>query len=63
MGARPWLAHTEHDHARALIARANPGDDANALELLARCIARYKELGMDAWAERASGLRAQVTAR
>jgi hypothetical protein len=24
MGARPWLAHTQHDYARMLLARGRP---------------------------------------
>ena len=28
MGARPWLAHTQHDYARMLLVRDGPGDRA-----------------------------------
>ena len=30
MGARPWLAHTQHDYARTLLARDEPGDRERA---------------------------------
>jgi hypothetical protein len=46
MGARPWLAHTQHDYARMLLARGNPEDAARADELLAAAEATYRELGM-----------------
>jgi DNA-binding SARP family transcriptional activator len=54
MGARPWLAHTETDYARMLLARNEPGDATQAAELLGRALATYRELGMDAYAARAS---------
>jgi hypothetical protein len=50
MGARPWLAHTRYDDARALIA----ADESRASELLAKAISTYRELGMVTWAQRAS---------
>ena len=46
MGAKPWLAHTQFQYARVLLAGAAPGDVARARILLddARAIAR--QLGM-----------------
>ncbi len=46
MGARPWLAHTQHEYALVLRERGAPGDDARARELLAACRATYRELGI-----------------
>jgi DNA-binding SARP family transcriptional activator len=46
MGARPWLAHAEHDYAHMLLARAEPRDRERAGELLESAIATYRELGM-----------------
>ncbi len=46
MGARPWVAHTQHDHARMLLARDGPGDRDRALELLASCHRTARQLGM-----------------
>ncbi len=56
MGARPWLAHTQHDYAQLLLARDNAGDHRRALELNRHALATYRELGMDSWAEKASQL-------
>jgi predicted ATPase len=46
MGARPWTAHTQHDYARMLLARNQPGDQEKALELLDLALATARELGM-----------------
>jgi len=56
MGARPWVAHTQHDYARTLLMRDRP-DRARAIDFLAKASATYRELGMALWAERAQGLR------
>ncbi len=46
MAARPWLAHTQFEHARMLLRRGADGDHEQATELLARAQASYRELGM-----------------
>jgi tetratricopeptide (TPR) repeat protein len=46
IGARPWLAHTQEDHARMLLARGNGSDAENAARLLDEAVATYRELGM-----------------
>jgi DNA-binding SARP family transcriptional activator len=46
IGARPWLAHTQEDYARMLLARGNAGDAENATRLLDEVVATYRELGM-----------------
>lgn len=46
MGARPWLAHTQHDYARLLVARGTADDRAKGDALLATALATYRELGM-----------------
>jgi DNA-binding SARP family transcriptional activator len=46
MGARPWLAHTQHDYGRMLLGRRDPGDTERAQELLDHALANYQELGM-----------------
>ena len=53
MGARPWVAHTEHEYALMLIERGGPGDRKRASDLLAKAIAGYRELDMEVWADRA----------
>jgi tetratricopeptide (TPR) repeat protein len=53
MGARPWVAHTQHDHAGMLVRRGTPGDDGRAAELLRAAASGYGELGMTAWQEQA----------
>jgi tetratricopeptide (TPR) repeat protein len=59
MGARPWVAHTQHDHARMLIRRGAPKDESRAGELLQAARHDYKQLGMTGWVESAS---AELTA-
>jgi DNA-binding SARP family transcriptional activator len=47
MGARPWLAHTEHDYARMLQSRDGRGDRERARALLDQARNTYQELGME----------------
>jgi DNA-binding SARP family transcriptional activator len=56
MGARPWVAHTEHDYARMLAARGEPGDRERALELARAALERYRSLEMDSFATEARQL-------
>jgi DNA-binding SARP family transcriptional activator/tetratricopeptide (TPR) repeat protein len=53
MGARPWVAHTQHDYGSMLIRRGDSGDEARAGELLQAAASGYEELGMTTWHERA----------
>ena len=46
MGARPWLAHTECDYARMLLARNGRGDRERAGALLESAMKTYRELGL-----------------
>jgi predicted ATPase/DNA-binding SARP family transcriptional activator len=48
MGARPWVAHTQEDYARMLLARDGPGDSERAGMLLKQAVSGYRELGMQA---------------
>jgi hypothetical protein len=48
MRALPWLAHTQRDYGRMLLARAEPGDRSRAEELLEAAEAIYAGLGMAA---------------
>ena len=54
MGARPWLARTQHDYAGMLLNRNAPHDQENARQLLALALETYRALGMKSWADRAS---------
>jgi tetratricopeptide (TPR) repeat protein len=56
MDARPWLAHSQHEYARMLLARGGPADRDRAAELLTACVSTFRELGMDRWAESAAAL-------
>jgi DNA-binding SARP family transcriptional activator len=47
MGTPPWVAHTEHDYARALLARGTEADEKKAVELLGAALATAQELGME----------------
>jgi DNA-binding SARP family transcriptional activator len=62
MGVRPWLAHTQNDYARMLLARDGPGDRERSQELLDQAHATYRELEMDAYAARASVLIDEIDA-
>jgi tetratricopeptide (TPR) repeat protein len=44
--ARVWVAHTQHDHARLLVARDRPGDRERAAALAAQALATAREVGM-----------------
>jgi predicted ATPase/class 3 adenylate cyclase/DNA-binding CsgD family transcriptional regulator len=55
MGARPWLAHTQHQYARMLLARNQPGDQAKAAVLLDAALATARALGMHALEARLTG--------
>jgi tetratricopeptide (TPR) repeat protein len=56
MGARPWVAHTQHDYAQMLLTRDAPGDREQAVELLDACLSTCGELGLVALEQRASAL-------
>ena len=56
MGARPWLAHTQLDYARMLLARDAPGDKEKAQLLLSQALMTYRELGMQTHAASAAML-------
>ena len=55
-GARPWLAHTQHDYAVMLLARGQPEDRTQAMTLFEEALTTARELGMRA-------LEARLTAR
>jgi hypothetical protein len=44
--ARVWVAHTQHDYARMLVARDRPGDRARAAALAAEALRTAREVGM-----------------
>jgi tetratricopeptide (TPR) repeat protein len=56
MGTRPWVAHTQEDYARTLLARDQAGDHKKAQELIENALTTYRELGMTSWADGASQL-------
>ncbi len=60
MGARPWLARTQHDYAKMLLARDEPGDREKALELLTQALDTAQDLGMKALVERSLALKLQA---
>jgi class 3 adenylate cyclase len=60
MGARPLLAHTQHDYANMLLRRDGPGDREKALELLAQALDTAQELGMKPLIEKALALKLRI---
>lgn len=48
MGARPWVASTQHDFAGMLINRCGAGDNQRGIELLGAALTTCDELGMPA---------------
>jgi class 3 adenylate cyclase/DNA-binding CsgD family transcriptional regulator/tetratricopeptide (TPR) repeat protein len=63
MGARPWLAHTQHEYARMLLARNQPGDREQAEALLDQALGAARKLGMHTLEERITGRLRQTTAQ
>jgi eukaryotic-like serine/threonine-protein kinase len=60
MGARPWLARTQHEYAETLVACGRPEDGGKARELLALSIETYRQLGMRSWEQKACGVQRSV---
>jgi tetratricopeptide (TPR) repeat protein len=56
IGARPYLARSQHEYARMLIERNDPGDKEKAKTLLTEATATYRELGMPTFLEKAEEL-------
>jgi hypothetical protein len=56
MGARPWVAHAQHDLAAMLLARGGTGDRNRASAVLGEAVTTYRELSMETWASRAAAL-------
>ncbi|NQU07290.1 MAG: tetratricopeptide repeat protein, partial [Candidatus Abyssubacteria bacterium] len=56
VGARPYLARSQHEYARMLIERNASGDKEKARTLLTETIATYRELGMPSFLEMAEAL-------
>jgi len=57
IGTRPWVAHTQHDYARTLLARGHPGDREKALGLLGRALDTADALGMKGLVSKALALK------
>jgi DNA-binding CsgD family transcriptional regulator len=60
LGARPWLAHTQHDYATMLLRRDQPGDHEKAAALLDTALATARELGMRALEARLTSQQEQT---
>jgi len=56
MEAAPWLAHTQFDYAKMLLARRAAGDEERAISLLEQALQTCRRLGMTFLAEKASRL-------
>jgi DNA-binding NarL/FixJ family response regulator len=52
MGAKPWLAHTQHAYARMLLRRGHPDDADKAAVLLTAALGISRAIGMPALEER-----------
>ncbi len=60
VGARPFLARSQHEYARMLIDRDESGDKEKAKEFLSDAIATYREIGMPTFLENAEELLEKV---
>jgi tetratricopeptide (TPR) repeat protein len=60
MGARPWVAHTQHDYAKMLLGRDTPGDRERASELLREASATCDDLAMVALGSKVTELVASL---
>lgn len=63
MGAKPWLAHTQHEYATMLLARNQPGDREHALALLDEALCTSRALGMQALEQRVITLQARASSQ
>jgi len=61
MGARPYLAHTQHEYANMLLARGQTGDHDKAAALLDQALATARELGMSALENKAASLKLRTS--
>jgi tetratricopeptide (TPR) repeat protein len=57
LGARPWLAHTQHQYAEMLLARGQAGDRDKAMVLLDEALKTARELQMQLLIQRVEALR------
>ena len=57
-----WTAHTQHDYARMLLARGQPGDHDDARALLREALAAAQELGLETLADKARLLKLRTRA-
>src|SRR5262249_22152007 len=57
MGARPWLAQTQHDYAAMLLKREAAGDHTKASSLLGTALEAAETLGMTLLVEKSRALR------
>jgi tetratricopeptide (TPR) repeat protein len=60
MRARPWVARTQHDYAKMLLARGAPGDRERALDLLQQALDAAQEMGMKKVIEDCLALKVQA---
>ncbi|NQU08760.1 MAG: AAA family ATPase, partial [Candidatus Abyssubacteria bacterium] len=60
IGARPFLARSQHEYARMLIERNASGDKEKARTLLTESTATYRELGMPTFLENAEELIREI---
>ena len=58
MGARPWLAHTQHQYAGMLLARGQREDRTRAMTLLDEALTIAHELGMQSLIGKVAALKA-----
>ena len=56
MGARPWVARTQHAYAALLLRRGGPGDQERAAVLLTRALDTTQALGMQRLGEQVRAL-------
>ncbi|MGI8927607.1 MAG: tetratricopeptide repeat protein [Tepidiformaceae bacterium] len=61
MGARPWLARTQHHYAEMLLARGQPGDRERALDLMSKSLETASQLGMAKLVEWCEALRVSAS--
>jgi DNA-binding CsgD family transcriptional regulator/tetratricopeptide (TPR) repeat protein len=61
MGAKPWLAHTQHAYAKMRLARNEPGDWAKATAMLEEALTTALQLDMRALEEHVIACMEQTT--
>ena len=60
MGARPWVAHTQHEYALLLLEHCDPSEHERARMMLSEALSTCEQIGMPVLASKVKALLADV---